>query len=559
MATLSNQQVKELFAKARKAQVKGRLDEAERGYKRLLKAAPQLAEVQFNLAEILVLRGRMAEASALFEAALKLRPKEPAIWISYLNMASKHPNPKNFDILRGRAKPVLGMRPEFSFFEGLAALREKRWEHSAKLFKAALDGGFRQLRVYLEYGTALMEMRDFDLALEQFNQAQILAPDNDMILFRKAGLFLTMGRLDDVRATALKGMEMAPKASVHFSQYAAVTKMTADDPVIPKMKSALKYMRAGDPNLPVLAHSLAKAMEDSGQFSKVFEYLRQANTANAMEFPHDVQAAEEMAEKIRILYDRLEKVDAPTIDAAPIFVTGAPRSGTTLVEQILASHSFVEGGGELAIVQPQVSGVLTSQVAGQGAGDKAILAKCAEFISDYVSELKKRFPDARHVTDKSISSYAILGFLLKVMPNARFIVVRRDPRDNALSIYKNQFSIGQHRYANKLEHIAAFLRQFEDFVEFWRERCPNAFYEIRYEDLIADPEAQSRALVEAAGLPWEDACLSFYETKREVKTLSANQVRQPMYSSSVGAWKKFEADMQPFLKAYDDLANSDIK
>ena len=114
------------------------------------------------------------------------------------------------------------------------------------------------------------------------------------------------------------------------------------------------------------------------------------------------------------------------------------------------------------------------------------------------------------------------------MPKARFVVVRRDPRDNALSIYKNQFRGGLHRYANRLDHIAVFLRQFEEMVEFWRAQCPESFYEIQYEELIADPEGQSRALVAAAGLEWEDACLSFYQTKREVRTLSATQVRQPM-------------------------------
>ncbi|MEP3346481.1 MAG: sulfotransferase [Litoreibacter sp.] len=552
MAKLSNQQIKDQFSKARQAQVQGRLDEAERGYKRLLKAVPNLAEVNFNLAEVLVLRGKMADASVLFEAALKLRPSEPAIWISYLNMASKHPNPKNFDILRTRAKPALGKMAEFSFFEGLAAFRKKEWDRSASFFAAAIDGGFRQFRVYLEYGSVLVELRKFDLALEQFNRAQSLAPDNDMILFKKAGLFLTMGKMDEARATAVRGMEIAPKVSGHYAQYVAVTKMKADDPVIPKMKSVLKQMRASDPNLPALGFSLAKAMEDTGQYDRVFSYLKQANDASAKAYPYDVKAVEQLADKIRDLYDRLAPLDVTTSDASPIFVTGAPRSGTTLVEQILASHSQVSGGGELGIVQPKISDVLTSNAASGAISDASILEKCAQFTSEFERELQKLFPGVPHVSDKSISSYAILGFLAKLMPNARFVVVRRDPRDNALSIYKNQFKDGLHRYSNKLEHIAAFLRQFEELVEFWRDRCPDAFYEIRYEELIADPEDQSRALVKAAGLEWEDACLSFYETKRDVKTLSATQVRQPMYSSSVGAWKKFEADMQPFLKAYGE-------
>ena len=114
-----------------------------------------------------------------------------------------------------------------------------------------------------------------------------------------------------------------------------------------------------------------------------------------------------------------------------------------------------------------------------------------------------------------------------------------------------------HRYANNLEHIAIFLRQFEEMVDFWRQHLPGSFHEIRYEELIAEPEAQSRALIAATGFEWEDACLSFYETKREVRTLSATQVRQPMYSSSVGAWKKFGSDMKPFLTAFASSEASD--
>jgi tetratricopeptide (TPR) repeat protein len=550
MAPMSKQQVKDLFAKARQAQEKGWLDDAERGYKRLLKGAPQLAEVSFNLAEVYVLRGRVSEAAARFEAALKLRPSEPAIWVSYLNMASKHPNPKNFDVLLGRSKSVLGKTPAFAFFEGLGALRDEKWERAASLFKSAIDGGFRQLRVHAEYGAALAEMKQFDRALEQFEKGLALVPNNELILVRKADLLRSMGRIDDARATIERAIKIAPNTGDHYSLYSSLTKMKADDPYIPKMKAALKSKRASDKDMPMVAYSLAKAMEDSGQNSKVFTYLNQANHAVSKAFPYDRKAVKENADKIYQRYEQVKELDGPVSDVSPIFVTGAPRSGTTLVEQILASHSLVEGGGELGLVQRKITDLLTS---GQGGDGEQLLAQCAEAADEFNAVLKQRFPDASIVTDKSISTFSLIGVVAKVMPKARVIVVRRDPRDNALSIYKNQFRDGLHRYANKLEHIAEFLLRFEELMEFWREECPDAFYEIRYEDLIADPENQSRALVAAAGLKWEDACLSFYDTKREVRTLSATQVRQPMYSSSVGAWKKFEADMQPFLKAYGPI------
>lgn len=557
MATLSNQQIKDLFSKARQAQEKGRLDEAERGYKRLLKSAPHLAEISFNLAEIYTLRGKVSEAAQRFEEALKLRPTEPAIWVSYLNMASKHPNPKNFDVLRERSKPVLGKTPVFAFFEGLAALRDEKWSEAARFLKSAIDGGFRQARVYADYGSALVGVKEFDLAMEQFEKGLALAPDSDMVLFRKAGLLQSMGRIDDARAATLRAIKQAPNVGGHHALYASLTKMTADDPNIPVMKKALKSKRADDKDLPSLGYALAKAMEDSGQFGKVFEYLNLANQSLAKAYPYDVPAVQASGERIRRLFEKFKDLDSPVSTASPIFVTGAPRSGTTLVEQILASHSQVQGGGELGIVQPKFADLVNPPDGNWNGDGLDLLTKCAAAADEFELELKKLFPEAALVTDKSISSFALLGFLAKAMPKARFVVVRRDPRDNALSIYKNHFRAGLHRYANNLEHISIFLKQFEEMVEFWRAHIPGAFHEIRYEELIADPEAQSRALVKAVGLKWEDACLSFYETKREVRTLSATQVRQPMYSSSVGAWKKFEKDLGPFLKAYGDLKPSD--
>ncbi|RLJ59390.1 tetratricopeptide repeat protein [Litoreibacter meonggei] len=557
MATLSNHQIKDLFAKARHAQEKGRLDEAEKGYKRLLKSAPQLAEVSFNLAEIYARRGKVAEAAARFEAALKLRPTEPAIWVSYLNMASNHPNPKNFDLLRKRAQPVLGKTPVFAFFEGLAAIRDEKWKDAAAFFRSAIDGGFRQVRVFAEYGAALVSLMQFDLAMEQFDKGLALAPNNETILFRKAGLLQSMGRIDEARAIVQRAIDIAPNVGRHYALYASVTKMKADDPNIPKMKTALKSKRVGDKDIPALGYALAKAMEDCGQFGRVFGYLNQANAALAKAYPYDVPSVKASAARIRDLFERFKDLDGPVSDASPIFVTGAPRSGTTLVEQILASHSMVQGGGELGIVQPKFADLIVTPESEWKDDGLELLTKCAAAADEFEAELKELFPDAPMVTDKSISSYATMGFLAKVMPKARFVVVRRDPRDNALSIYKNQFRDGLHRYANNLEHIAVFLGQFEEMVEFWRVQLPGSFHEIKYEGLIADPEAQSRGLVEAVGLEWEDACLSFYETKREVRTLSATQVRQPMYSSSVGAWKKFERDMEPFLNAYEATKSGD--
>ena len=144
-----------------------------------------------------------------------------------------------------------------------------------------------------------------------------------------------------------------------------------------------------------------------------------------------------------------------------------------------------------------------------------------------------------------------MGLLKHAIPSARFIVVRRDPRDLLYSIYKNLFSEDTHRYAYDMEDLAAYYATFLKILDFWRDRVPGGFHEVHYEDLVADPEVQTRALVAAAGLDWEDGCLDFHKAKGPVKTLSVQQVRQPIYRSSAQAWRHYEAELAPLVAALE--------
>ena len=151
------------------------------------------------------------------------------------------------------------------------------------------------------------------------------------------------------------------------------------------------------------------------------------------------------------------------------------------------------------------------------------------------------------LTDKSIFTFQHIGPLARALPNARFIVVRRDPRDTLLSIYKNKFAEGTHGYGNDMETLARFYDEFDRTITFWRERVPNWFTEVSYEALVSDPEVEAKKLIAAAGLEWEDACLNFHKSKSKVQTLSVYQVRQPINTNSVSGWRRFEEDLKPML------------
>src|SRR5690606_12280801 len=229
---------------------------------------------------------------------------------------------------------------------------------------------------------------------------------------------------------------------------------------------------------------------------------------------------------------------------APIFVTGMPRPGTTLVEQSIASHSLVGGAGELGKATTLAANLLFPKSGGRNLADVPA-AEIAALGHEYESYLRGRIPDHERITDKSIPTYMHIGLLKLAMPNARFVVVRRDPRDNLFSIYKNKFPDGTHPYAYDLRDLALYYKTFVDMVDFWRERVPEAIYEVQYEDLVGNPEEETRKLIAACGLTWEDACLSFHENTRKVQTLSVFQVRQPISQGWVKSWQRYKKELGP--------------
>ncbi len=544
---LTNDQIKKLYAKAQSAQNAGKLDDAAKLYARILKANPNVAEAQFNMGRIASRKGAVPQAAQHFEAALKLKPSQPEIWLAYLDMASHHPNIDNLDKLLTRAQPVTNDLPQHSFFKGLVAAR--RGQPDARLLiEQAIATGLTSARAQTELGILHAADGDTEAAIAAYEAALEIKPQYDFALSRLAEMYRNIGQTDKALDAARAAIKAAPHVYPHYYLYASLRKLAADDPMISQMQTMLQRAKKGAPALNQLAHALGKAMEDTGQTDQVFRYLDIANGITSKAYPYDPAQDAQTAQDTADRYLSLPALTTTPSDASkptPIFVTGLPRSGTTLVEQIISSHSDVAGGGELGLFGPILQTALTE------ASNPISLEKAVPQVGEaYRAKLATRFPGARYVTDKSISSYASIGFIRYAVPDARIIVVRRDPADNALSIYKNMFRDGTHRYATDLRTIAKFMRLFERQLAFWQEQTPDAFSEIKYEELIADPEPQSRALIANVGLEWQDACLSFYDNARRVDTLSTTQVRQPIYASSVGAWKRYEANMAPFLEEY---------
>ena len=353
-----------------------------------------------------------------------------------------------------------------------------------------------------------------------------------------------------------QAIALSPRDGETYRIFGATHKFRTDDPLLEQMRGLFDDPTLGDEARMHLGFALARAMEQTKAYDQVFRYLRPANDLMAKRYPFDAAARSRTIAWTKAAFADTD-ANRPLTGAtgyAPIFVTGMPRSGTTLVEQILSSHSSVTGAGEVGYAVPLIS---RAMYRGEGKGyvpfddlpDDTVRA----FGEKIEARLRALAPDTPRVTDKSIQTYMLMGAIKRAMPNARFVLVRRDPRDLLFSIYKNFFREGTHSYAYDQRVLGQYYREFEGMVDFWREKLPGGFHEIQYEDLIANPETETRKLLAACDLDWQDQCLSFHENTREVRTLSLHQVRQPIYKSSMQAWKRYEEDLSEMIEALGDV------
>nr|WP_277348886.1 sulfotransferase [Sneathiella limimaris] len=293
----------------------------------------------------------------------------------------------------------------------------------------------------------------------------------------------------------------------------------------------------------------AKALEDLKQNKKSFSVYLQANQAHRATYSYDIEETAAEFEEIRNTispdFFKAHK-NSGVQDNRPIFVLGMPRSGTSLVEQILASHRAVYGAGELYNLEKTYFYLIRQK--GERSFSEAFANASEEFLkelgSDYIQQLNKLGSKASFIIDKMPRNFIYTGLIKLILPNAKIIHCKRTPEDTCLSIYK-KFFVGDQKFAYDLEELGRFYNLYLNHMEYWKSLLGDDLYEVTYEEMIADQESETRKLLDYCELDWDDNCLQFYKTKRAVRTASTDQVRQPIYKSSVEAWRTYEEELQP--------------
>jgi hypothetical protein len=318
------------------------------------------------------------------------------------------------------------------------------------------------------------------------------------------------------------------------------------------MLARLNQPGISDEETMYLDFALSKAYDDIGEIDRAFECLNEANRLKKKALGYSIERERNDFARIKSWFTTQGFAARP--DAAhtepgtrrPIFIVGMPRSGTTLVEQILASHSQVFGAGELETVGRILNPLLKRPAAGPT--DAINHETFSRLRKSYLENLEALHCAEAVITDKLPGNFKCIGLLLAAMPEAKIVHLRRDPAATCWSIFKHHFGGGGHGYSYDLVDVAECYGLYADLMEFWHRTFPGRVYDLNYESLTENQEHETRSLLEYCGLDWEDQCLAFHETRRSVQTLSRQQVRQPMYQGSSQAWRKYEAHLAPMLE-----------
>ncbi|NVZ20770.1 tetratricopeptide repeat-containing sulfotransferase family protein [Pseudomonas costantinii] len=527
-----------------------RQDRAEWHYKQALSLDPNYAEAYSNLSFLLSSQGNFDDAVDAGRRAIELNPQ---LVDAYLNIAEAETQRLN----HGEALRWLNALHTFApqHVGGLTARAQvlKKGgllDEALQCARQALALAPNDASVHNALGNALQAVDLHDEALEHFNQAIALPGSvTEEAMIARAVLLLESGRKEEASAAFEQALTAFPGSIRALTGRSDSKTFKPGDADIAAMEAGLVRTEGLLLADKLTTHfALGKAYLDTGDSVRAFDHLDKGNRLKRSTFTFDSRAAQQWMQNIAGLFtDEFQSarqgMGAPS--SLPVFIVGMPRSGTTLVEQILASHPQVQGAGELSSLRLAVEsqGVFPQNLVNCSAQDLARIGH------DYLQRIKPLADGRDRLVDKMPSNFIYAGLIPLILPGARIIHCRRDPVDTCLSCYSKQFG-GEQLFTYDQTELGQFYRDYEVLMSHWRQLLPaESFIEVDYESVLDDLEGQAQRLIDFIDLPWDKACLDFHKTQRVVRTASVNQVRKPLYKTSKGRWRAHAEQLQPLLAA----------
>ena len=410
----------------------------------------------------------------------------------------------------------------------------------------ALAGNAAQAPVLLQELGLRFTMLGLHVEAERcYARARDLRPQDPGCLYNHATALIALGRLEDAEATLDQVIALAPEDGAAWYNRSTLRRQTPQRNHVAQIEMRLGTLPADAPQRIELGYALAKEREDLGERAASFAALAHAASLRRSRLRYRVEHDLEIMQRIEETFDAafLATAHGGHDDPRPLFVVGLPRSGTTLVDRILGSHPAIASRGEssdLALAVMRAAGPAANKDELVRRAATADLLALGRFYADTLP-----VTGTRRVVDKTPGNFLYLALIVAALPQARIVHVRRHPMDACYAMYKTLFRMA-YPFSYDLDDLGRYWLGYARLMAHWRRVLPpGRFLEIDYEDLVANQEAVSRLLVANAGLPWDGACLAFERNPQPTLTASAAQVRQPIYRSSVGLWRKYRAELAP--------------
>ena len=528
-------------------------DKAATSFKRSIELRPTHAETYLNLVSLLVVQNDLESATQRMEKLVALDPSDSE---RQVKLAEIQFQCEDYTGAERTLRLAIELDPDSASAHSTLGKTLVKLAQSAEAevtCRRAIELDPTLADAYGNLGTALKLQARLNEAIEAYQQSLILDPDYAEAYNNLGLAYVDCGEFTKADECYCRALELAPDMPEPLINIAMSRKFSrADQGAMDNLQTLLERDDLRKESRIALHFALGKVLDDCGEYAQALEHYRTGNLRKAETVRFDRAKHVIMIKALRESFDRdrlasLQGLGDPS--RLPVFIIGMPRSGTSLVEQILASHPLFFGADELTEIgriSKRLSVVAGSSVPYPESVHDLTEVTCRHLAEEYLDKIREFSPDAIRISDKMPYNYLHLGLISVLLPNARIIHCRRDPRDVCLSNYFQLYA-DAHHYTYQLDDLILYNREYERLMDFWRDHLPIDIHEVRYEDLVADLEGSTRALLSHVDLPWDPTCLSFHQTHRPVQTASHWQVKQPLYQSSTARWKRYESELGEFF------------
>jgi tetratricopeptide (TPR) repeat protein len=488
--------------------------------KKLIKEFPQYVILYNIIGSAYQNIGKYSLAKEIFLKGYKMDPRNIAIMN---NLANTYKNLEEITLAENLFNKIINEKPDY-------------------------------INAYVNLGNLKRDINDFTSALKLYNKALNINDKIPVILYSLALAYQGLGEFEKAIDYSKKTLLLDPKFTQADILISQSTKYKIDNNHYNEMKKKFNEINLSTDQKINLSFALAKANEDIGNIEIAFNHLKHGNHLKRQSLVFDIKNEIKLFKSIKqafqkINFDQFQEVNNDKKNI--IFILGMPRSGTTLIEQIISSHSNVFGSGELPYLSKNIKEeIMNENVISYDKFDNFI--KNPKIINDiknnYYHCLEKFNPKENFTTDKAPLNFRWIGFIKILFPNAKIIHCSRNPKDNCLSLYKNLFEGGL-SFSYDEKELGTYYNLYVDLMNYWEGLFPNTIYQARYENIIKNQDSEIRKIIKFCNLSWEDSCLLFHKNKTPIKTMSTAQAREPIYKSSLNSYEKFS----PFLQTLNKI------